>query len=184
MICLVAGGAAFQVPAGRLSDSMDRRVVMLGLVGLGSFAAAVAWVSDHPAALYGAVFVLGGTANSIYPLCLSHANDRFPGQFLQVGTVILLMNAAGAVIGPTLGSFAMTFPESGGFFAFASLGMLLTGMWLTYCIRRHVQIPESLVPFVYTAKSSQALFELDPRSADGEPAHDHVSSAVAEGGEA
>ncbi len=164
MIAMVLGGAAIQYPAGKLSDQLDRRRVILGLMLIGLAVCGVAVLLQRwPLLLIGMVFLLGGASNAVYPICLAHANDRFPGRFLEVGTVILLVNSSGAVLGPTLGAVSMEFLGVSGFFAYLALGMLLTFGWVAYCVSVRREPAEKAGSFVLTAKSTQGLFELDPR---------------------
>lgn len=179
MMALVIGGACIQFPAGRLSDHIDRRKVMVGVLLIGLAAAIGALMSADSFLWYlVAMFFLGGAANAIYPLCLSHANDRMPGEFLQVGTVVLLSNSIGAIAGPLLGSWVMGIAGYAGYFYFM-LGVLLAALlWLAGClIRRNTAAPVD-APHINIAKSSPMMLEFDPRSlveedaenADPEPA--------------
>jgi MFS family permease len=166
MIAMVLGGATLQLPAGRLSDHYDRRIVMIGLLTIGlivALAGLLLWQS-YSWVLFVVIFLLGGCLNTIYPLSLAHANDRSPGHFLQVGTVILLVNSVGAIMGPTLGAKAMEMFAANGFLVYAMAGMAVTLAWITGCYFRQRSTPEHDSDFVGTAKSTQALIELDPRS--------------------
>ncbi len=167
MVAMVLGGAAMQYPAGRLSDRFDRRLVILGLMLAGIAICLLAYFLQRwPMAIIGMVFLLGGASTAVYPICLAHANDRFPGHFLEVGTVILLVNSSGAVLGPMLGAASMEMLGAGGYFTYLAFGMLLTFFWIGYCVRLRRDSPERADRFVLTAKSTQGLFEIDPRSED------------------
>jgi MFS family permease len=164
MIAMVAGGAMFQFPVGRVSDHFDRRRVMVTLLSAGFIVALLAgFLVVAPWALIATLFVSGGVANAIYPICLAHANDRLPGRFMQVGTVILLVNAAGAVVGPLLAAYAMAVFGAPGFFWFMAGGFVLTTAWIGSFIMRR-EAPLTTRRFVNTAKSSPALMALDPRA--------------------
>ena len=100
MVAMLLGGAALQYPAGHISDRLDRRHVMIGLLALGIACCAAAYAAPRiPALEIAIMFLLGGVCTAIYPLSLAHANDRLPGHFLAVGTVILLVNSGGATSG-------------------------------------------------------------------------------------
>ena len=164
MIAMVLGGAAMQYPAGKLSDRFDRRLVILGLMLAGLVVCGLAvFLQRWPLGVIGVIFLLGGVSNAVYPICLAHANDRLPGRFLEVGTVILLVNSSGSVLGPMLGALSMELLGPGGYFTHLALGMLLTLVWIAYCVRLRREAPEKASDFVLTAKSTQGLFELDPR---------------------
>ena len=115
------------------------------------------------------LFVIGGSAIAIYPLCLAHANDRYPGHFLQVGTVILMVNGSGSIAGPLLGANAMDQIGPAGFLAYLASGLILCFIWILIWLIKHPQAPENKNMFVGTAKSTQALIEMDPRTEAGEP---------------
>lgn len=170
MIAMVLGGAALQLPAGYISDRYDRRKVMVGLTFLGIATAAAGILVEHPPtwAILCLYFVLGGCCISIYPLCLAHANDRYPGHFLLVGTVILLVNGAGSVIGPTTGALMMNRFGATGFLLFLACGLFVSLLWFLFWVIKHRDTPDHAATFVGTAKSTQALMEIDPRVKDGE----------------
>jgi MFS family permease len=170
MIAMVLGGAALQLPAGYISDRYDRRKVMAGITFLGIATASVGILVEQPPtwAIFCLYFVLGGCCIAIYPLCLAHANDRYPGHFLLVGTVILLVNGAGSVIGPTTGALMMNWQGATGFLLYIACGLFLSLLWMLFWLIKHRDSPDHTSPFVGTAKSTQALMEIDPRIDDGE----------------
>ncbi len=77
MTVTILSGFVLQVPIGRLSDRFDRRQVILGLnivmtvvsLLLAAFGALSLWV------LFPLLALFGGLSATLYPLCLSHAND-------------------------------------------------------------------------------------------------------------
>ncbi len=170
MIAMVLGGAALQLPAGYISDRYDRRKVMAGLTFLGIATAAVGIFLEQPPtwAILSLYFVLGGCCIAIYPLCLAHANDRYPGHFLLVGTVILLVNGAGSVIGPTTGALMMNWLGASGFLLYIACGLFVSLLWFVFWLIKHRDTPDHAAAFVGTAKSTQALMEIDPRIDEGE----------------
>ena len=167
LVAMVLGGAVFQYPAGRTSDRMDRRVVMLALLSIGLVVSTIALtMSLGFYLLLAAVFLLGGAANVIYPLCLSHANDRRPGAFVEVGTAVLFVNSIGAIIGPGMASFFMSVWGSPGFFAFGCVVFALTTAWVLGCVLNRRRAPSLEHAHLAVAKSSPELLSLDPRARD------------------
>ncbi len=112
MSLAIFSGAIFQIPFGKLSDKVDRRLVLAGLSALAAFAG---WllVILHPAGvwvLFAAVFVYGATANSLYPIAAAHANDlAAPEDFVKVSGGLLLLYGVGTVCGPTIGGGVMSY---------------------------------------------------------------------------
>lgn len=129
MSLTILGGAALQLPIGRLSDQGDRRTA-IGLVsGLATvISLAVLLVeAPTPGTVYALFFVFGGLVFALYPLCVAHLLDRLPAASLLAGcSALLLLNGVGAAIGPSAAGIAMDRYGGGalpGLFA-ASLGLL------------------------------------------------------------
>ncbi len=106
MFAAVLGGLLFQVPVGRLSDVIDRRLV-LAVLGLGLAGLAVALVLlplDLPTVLMlGAP--LGGFMSTLYPVCVAHAHDRMPAdRVVAVSGALILISGVGSVAGPLAGT--------------------------------------------------------------------------------
>ncbi|MCO6185089.1 MFS transporter [Rhizobium sp. L1K21] len=110
MSLAIFAGALFQIPTGRLSDKMDRRLVLAGLSAIAAFSG---WllVMLHPSSvlvLFVIIFIYGGTANSLYPIAAAHANDlAAPEDFVKVSGGLLLLYGIGTVLGPTVGGTVM-----------------------------------------------------------------------------
>lgn len=100
---IMVGGAAFQYPIGKLSDRLDRRVVLIGVSG----AVALTAILLIPAASAGAGmlaavgFVSGGLALTLYPLSLAHTNDWLdPDDVTAASSALVMVQGAGAILGP------------------------------------------------------------------------------------
>ncbi|MCB1478016.1 MAG: MFS transporter [Rhodobiaceae bacterium] len=111
MMVTILGGAALQLPLGRLSDVVDRRIVIsAGNVVLGVLACAIAL------GLYGnqvmalvIAFFFGGLLLTQYALCIAHANDFVAdGDYVQLARGLLLVFGGCAAAGPLAGSVLMT----------------------------------------------------------------------------
>jgi MFS family permease len=125
----ILGGAALQLPIGRLSDRGDRRTTLALVSGLAALIALAALLIATPSKplLYSLFFVFGGLAFVIYPLCMAHLLDRLPADALLAGcSALLLLHGIGAAIGPAAAGVAMGQFGGGalpGFLA-ATLGLL------------------------------------------------------------
>ncbi len=103
-------GALAQVPAGRISDKMDRRWVM---VVLGTIAMVVGFLTllfnPHGGWLMYVLFGLYGfSAYPIYAIAVAHANDfAKPGEFGRVAGGMLLVLGTGLAIGPAIAALVM-----------------------------------------------------------------------------
>lgn len=110
MSLTIVGGAAMQLPIGRLSDRGDRRTTLAVVSALAALIAlsSVMFVALSTRALYAMYFVYGGLAFALYPLCVAHLLDRLPTDSLLAGvSALLLLHGVGAAIGPAAAGVAM-----------------------------------------------------------------------------
>src|SRR3546814_20621421 len=106
MSITIIGGALLQWPIGRWSDgSRDRRRVLLVIT---AGASAAAWLgalfgASWHALLFVLLFMFGGLAFAIYPICIALTNDRLTREEIQQSaSSLLLLNGVGAALGPAL----------------------------------------------------------------------------------
>lgn len=177
----VLGGAAFQLPLGRLSDHYDRRLVVffssiggavasLLIVGISSVTESGGW------ALIILSFLWGGCSMTIYPICLAHANDHAdPSDFVSVGSALLLVQGVSSAIGAPLASLSMAWIGPAGLFTFAAVSLVLFAGVIA--VRRRVHVlpvhEESEAAFQVASATSPVALEMDPRT-DVETAHEVV----------
>lgn len=153
-------------PAGRISDRIDRRHVILAccivsaLAGLGLALVpdtAVWWILAF-------AFLFGAGAMPIYSLSAAHTADyAAPEDMVQVATGLLLIYTIGAIAGPTSAAALMTYLPVGVIFAFTAL--IHTGMAALTVIRlrRREPVPVDLRdPFTAVPRTSPAAVELHP----------------------
>jgi MFS family permease len=103
-------GAIAQIPAGRISDKIDRRMV---IVVLSTAAALVGFftvlINPHGGVMMFILFGLYGlTAYPLYAIAVAHANDfAKEGEFGRVAGGMLLILGIGLAIGPIIASYVM-----------------------------------------------------------------------------
>jgi MFS family permease len=166
MALVVLGGALGQWPAGRLSDKLDRRwvIVSVCLLAAGAGLGLVLAALHRPDLLAYAAVAFGACAIPMYALCVAHANDFVqPGQFVQASAGLLLASALGAALGPLLASVVMDRAGSASLFAFTAGVHLLLAGFVLYRMRRRAA-PEAKAPFVAVPRTSTGLGTLDPRA--------------------
>lgn len=128
---MTVGGMLFQFPLGKLSDIVDRRLVIVGAPAL-SIPVCLALASlDNPAnslnLLYLLVLLLGGLTLPIYSVCMAHMNDHLkPSQIVAASGTLVLILATGMTIGPTLSGVAIEHYGPQGIFFLLSITAALT----------------------------------------------------------
>ncbi|WP_428428019.1 MFS transporter [Pararhizobium sp.] len=102
---LLAGSAISQIPIGRTSDRIDRRIVMVGcgIVGVVSCLAMVAFVGSSPLVLYVIAAFVGSVMFPIYALNVAHANDLArPNEYVEVSSGMMITYGIGTISGPLM----------------------------------------------------------------------------------
>lgn len=110
MSITIFSGAVMQLPAGRMSDRMDRRYVLAGLAtvaGLSGLAITIIKPSGI-AVLYGLISLYGAMSYTLYSIIVAHANDYADSdKFVTVSGGLLLLYGVGTIIGPLIGGITM-----------------------------------------------------------------------------
>lgn len=130
---MTVGGMLFQFPLGRLSDIVDRRLVIVGAPALSIPVCIALALMENPAdklnLLYLLVVLLGGLTLPIYSVCMAHLNDHLkPAQVVAASGTLVLILAAGMTIGPSLGGMAIEHYGPEGIFYLLSITAALTVM--------------------------------------------------------
>ena len=130
---MTVGGMLFQFPLGKLSDMVDRRLVIVGAPGLSIPVCLLLASLDNPAGnlnlLYLLVALLGGLTLPVYSVCMAHMNDHLKSsQVVAASGTLVLILAAGMTIGPTLGGSAIEHYGPQGVFYLLTLVAALTVM--------------------------------------------------------
>ncbi|MEK1925143.1 MAG: MFS transporter [Rhizobium giardinii] len=105
LAALLTGSAISQIPIGRASDRMDRRIVMVacGIVGVVSCLAMVAFVEASPMVLYVIAAFVGSVLFPIYALNVAHANDLArPNEYVEVSSGMMITYGIGTISGPLM----------------------------------------------------------------------------------
>lgn len=190
---MVLSGLVLQLPLGRLSDRIDRRLVIAGAAAGACLASlSLLPVTEHysfvsldtnggearflwlqnPLALLLAAGFCGSTIATIYPLSVAHANDFISADdMVQASGGLVLAYGTGAIFGP-LGA-ALTMHQLGpiGLFAFTAAIAALTVAIALWRRQRGPAADEGLKEaFVVMPEASTmpSVAELDPRVPDAE----------------
>lgn len=174
----VVAGAVSQLPFGRMSDRMDRRIVMI----ITSLIAAVAGIlmviaNPGPGVLVYVLFALYGlSANAIYPVAVAHANDHAgDNDFAAIASGLLLVFGIGLAAGPIFAAWAMEMVNPASLFLVtAAVHALLAGAAFVRMRMRPALATDDRSPFSAVPQgrvSTPETVALDPRS-DEVPAED------------
>jgi MFS family permease len=143
---IYAGGILLQMPIGRLSDRLDRRLVLAG-VSLAAAACALAALLlgrvDFWAEV-GAIAVFGGLTLPLYSLTLSVANDRLSQrEMVGASATLYLLLGLGAVVGPPVAGFLMQLVGGAGFYCYLAALLLVMGLFALWRRRQTPPPPQT-----------------------------------------
>ncbi|ODT83370.1 MAG: MFS transporter [Pelagibacterium sp. SCN 64-44] len=167
-------GAVAQVPFGRLSDRMDRRVVLIGLSGFAALIGALTAIINPEAGwgMYVLFAAYGFAANPIYAVAVAHANDfAKDGGFAKIAGGMLLILGLGLAIGPAVASLIMGAWSPVGLFVVTATfhGALAGTAYLRMRVRKS---PDAAARAPFQAMSDKQVtpetFALDPRADNDE----------------
>lgn len=166
MSCGIIGGALLQYPLGKVSDSHDRRKVLLGVC----IAAALAAILLALLSLGGGLWVLfgiglyGSLAFVIYPITVAHLVDHLDSHHILSGSSgLLLMHGLGAALGPALAGQAMGWlgPQALPMFFALMLGVLAV-FTLTQLRAKEDPPEEHTTHFVPMVRTTPTVLEMLP----------------------
>ncbi|MBS4773716.1 MAG: MFS transporter [Proteobacteria bacterium] len=110
MFFTILGGMLIQLPVGRLSDHMDRRFVMMWASGLLFLIAPwiQLFVTEGLPQLIACGMLLGAGTFILYPICVSHVNDKIEDdERTEAAGMLIMLQSLGMIFGPVVISLAM-----------------------------------------------------------------------------
>lgn len=179
MAVLLSGAVIFQLPMGRLSDRMDRRLVILGLaLAAGGASLALPW--DDGAPLWRALVaaaLLGGAAMPIYSICVAYTNDYLdPSEMVGASSALYMVYGVGAILGPLAAGAAMSLAGAFGYVAFlaAAHGALAVFVLVRINIRDSLPVEDQTAYAPVPFDGSQLAVRLNPEAEYDEEAGEPV----------
>src|SRR6185295_5194975 len=171
MSVFTLGGALIQLPLGRWSDRIDRRVIIAGIcvlaclcgIALATFGGAQRWT------ILPLIGVFGTVALPLYGLSVAHTNDRISREsFVETSATLLLINSLASVLGPTMAASIMGLAGTQALFFYTAM---IHAAMATFSIARISQRQDALGTQrdPYEPQPQQATLataEFDPRSAE------------------
>jgi MFS family permease len=126
------GSLLLQWPAGRLSDRIDRRLVIAGLSLIAAVSAFLLALGSGQLSHWSAVvlfFAWGAGALSFYGIAVAHMADRAePGKLAQSSAGVLFVWAAGSIVGPLIMGPLVDVFDVAGMFWFAGIAAVLVSV--------------------------------------------------------
>ena len=183
MSVTIFAGAVMQLPAGRISDRVDRRYVLAALSALAGLAGLL-MVLIQPASVMLLLLVIatyGAAANALYPIAVSHANDfAHPEDFVKVSGGLLLLYGIGTIIGPTVGGPVMSAAGPYGLFLVTFTAHAAITLYAIFRSRRRAALPASARENYTTTGTltTPESLRLSPRA--GQHGHDPEAQARTE----
>jgi MFS family permease len=169
----VVAGALTQLPAGRISDKVDRRYVITATAAGAAVTALVIMAVNpvSPNVVFPLVAIYGGLAYPLYGLAVAHANDYADASdFVAVSGGLLLLYGVGTMVGPLAASAAMTWIGPEALFIATASGHVVIAAYAFYRTTRRAPIPESVREAYQPVPSGRGLtpesLVLDPRAED------------------
>jgi MFS family permease len=166
MSAFTLGGALVQIPLGRLSDRMDRRLIIAGASVLASLLGVALWAfgGRSNAITLALVAVFGMAALPIYGLSVAHANDKLPRErFVEASATLLLINAIASVAGPTIAATVTDRYGMATLFLYTAAVHLALAAFVIARVRTAAPPPHGEPYEPMPAQASPTALELDPR---------------------
>ncbi len=157
----MVGGFGAQWPVGVLSDRLDRRGMMLLVLGVGCLAVVLCLIGMADGffwLFYTGCFVFGCSTLPLYSLVVAHANDFLENdQMVSASGTLYIMASLGSFLGPILVGQVLDLAGPVGFFVFYLIGQLVFMGYILYRVTRR-KMPEEL------KTASSRTFYLPPRA--------------------
>jgi MFS family permease len=155
MSITIFGGMLFQLPIGKISDSFDRRIVMLAVcILVVIFSVIICIFHNSFWQLFILCFFIGSVSFAIYPISISHASDHVDSsKTVAVISIITLFYGIGSMLGPIITTaFIDFFGGITGFFLFLLVSAFVLGCYILWRMSRKEPIENSeKVNFTATA---------------------------------
>lgn len=167
MSSTVVGGLVLLWPIGRLSDRLDRRMVItLTCAASGAAGLAIIFTPNMTAlALFALAAVWGGFTFPIYSLSVAHTNDHLDaGSLVAASSGLLMVYGAGAILGPLLAGLTMSLWGPAGLYATIAGLMAILVLFALYRSSARPPVPvEEQSDVVLIPRTTPVAYGLDPR---------------------
>lgn len=171
MACVVVGGMLSQWPVGRLSDRIDRRIVLLALAVAITFASLiVAYFGDllSHQTLFALGLLYGAAAFPLYSISIAHVNDMTNIEdFVPTSSALLLVYAMGAGLGPFVAGWSMdVLGPAGMFYSTAVVSVALAAFTLKRLYYGRAVAPAEKEDFIAVPQTTAQATEMAGQVSD------------------
>lgn len=135
MFFIIVGGMLAQLPIGRLSDKMDRRFVLMWESGILFLIApwTQLFIAEGTIQLATVALILGAAVFVMYPICVSHVNDKIDDcERVEASGMLILLQSIGMIFGPIIISFTM---QEWGAISFLFAFSIVNGFFVLYSLK-------------------------------------------------
>lgn len=123
MGCYILGNASLPIILGAMSDKVDRRLVIHFAAIMGLISTVYLYFQYDN---YAFILILGGMITSLYSVSITYMNDQIKkAQIVAASRSLLMFNAIGAMLGPLIGGFALTYFGAQSFYIVLSIYMFV-----------------------------------------------------------
>ncbi|MEE9446604.1 MAG: MFS transporter [Arenicellales bacterium] len=144
MSLVIATGAVFQWPLGWLSDSRDRRIVLVFAAIMSAlFCILILRQSVGSLGFYALYGAFGAMALPMYSITVAHSNDRLkPDQMVAASSVLVLVYGLGSIVGPMTMGFILDLLGNQGYFIYLAGVNGLTALIMIYFISQRDRVKD------------------------------------------
>ena len=166
MFTFIIGGALNQYLIGYLSDTYDRRTIIVIVAFLGGIFSILALIFGNTfSVLLAITFIFGGLTVPLYALSIAHTNDFLSKrEMVAASSGLQLAGGIGLTLGPVIGGFAIDVIGASGFWIYLFLIHTSLGLFGIYrmTIRTAVPLEEQGTTVLVSSRASPVSMELYP----------------------
>ena len=166
MFTFIIGGALNQYLIGYLSDTYDRRTIIVIVTFLAGIFSILALIFGNTfSVLLVITFIFGGLTVPLYALSIAHTNDFLSKrEMVAASSGLQLAGGIGLTLGPVIGGFAIDVIGASGFWIYLFLIHTSLGLFGIYrmTIRTAVPLEEQGTTVLVSSRASPVSMELYP----------------------
>ena len=166
MFTFIIGGALNQYLIGYLSDTYDRRTIIVIVAFLAGVFSILALIFGNTFSVLVAItFIFGGLTVPLYALSIAHTNDFLSKrEMVAASSGLQLAGGIGLTIGPILGGLAIDIIGASGFWIYLFLIHTSLGLFGIYrmTIRTAVPLEDQGSTVLVSSRASPVSMELYP----------------------